>query len=166
MRPQTGAHVLVGTPGRLDDIMARAAGLSVKRLELLVLDEADRLLSMGFAAQVGSILRRLPKQRRTGLFSATQTEEVAELARAGLRNPVRITVRDASGGEAGGAAGGGSGKTPSQLALYFTLLEADAKLPRLVAFLARHAAQKARLYSRSYVLLLCSVLTLLFLYRS
>jgi ATP-dependent RNA helicase DDX55/SPB4 len=149
---QAGAHVLVGTPGRLDDIMARAAGMTVRRLELLVLDEADRLLSMGFAAQVGSILRRLPKQRRTGLFSATQTEEVAELARAGLRNPVRITVRDASGGPdaAGGGAGGGGSKTPSQLALYYTLLEADSKLPRLVAFLASHPTQKARMRCRKH----------------
>jgi len=134
--------VLVGTPGRLDDIMARSVALSVRRLELLVLDEADRLLSMGFKTQVSSILARLPKQRRTGLFSATQTEEVAELARAGLRNPVRVTVRDAA--PQGKAQGGGSGKTPAQLALYYTLVEADAKLPRLVAFLARHSTEKAR----------------------
>ena len=139
--------MLVGTPGRLDDIMTRCTALNVRRLELLVLDEADRLLSMGFQAQVSGILSRLPKQRRTGLFSATQTEEVAELARAGLRNPVRITVRDAAGGAPGGAgaAGGGSGKTPSQLALHYALVEADDKLPRLVAFLARHAKEKARL---------------------
>jgi ATP-dependent RNA helicase DDX55/SPB4 len=139
--------VLVGTPGRLDDIMTRSAALSVRRLELLVLDEADRLLSMGFKTQVSSILSRLPKQRRTGLFSATQTDEVAELARAGLRNPVRITVRDAAGGAADGIAApgqGGSGKTPSQLALYYALTEADDKLPRLVAFLARHAKEKAQ----------------------
>ena len=142
--------MLVGTPGRLDDIMTRCTALNVRRLELLVLDEADRLLSMGFQAQVSGILSRLPKQRRTGLFSATQTEEVAELARAGLRNPVRITVRDAAGaapGGAGAAAGGGSGKTPSQLALYYARVEADDKLPRLVAFLARHAQEKARLPS-------------------
>ena len=67
--------------------------MSLRRVELLVLDEADRLLSMGFAPQVNAIIRRLPKQRRTGLFSATQTDEVQELARAGLRNPMRITVR-------------------------------------------------------------------------
>ena len=143
-RAQAGAHVLVGTPGRLDDIMTRSAALSVRRLELLVLDEADRLLSMGFKTQVSSILSRLPKQRRTGLFSATQTEEVAELARAGLRNPVRITVRDAAA-PAGAAAAAAGGKTPSQLALYYALAEADDKLPRLVAFLARHAKEKARI---------------------
>lgn len=61
--------------------------------QILILDEADRLLEMGFQKQVTSILARLPKQRRTGLFSATQTEAVEELARAGLRNPVRVEVK-------------------------------------------------------------------------
>jgi len=166
LRPQNGAHVLIGTPGRLDDVMARSGSLSLRRLELLVLDEADRLLSMGFSAQVGSILRRLPKQRRTGLFSATQTEEVEELARAGLRNPVRITVRCAYIATAfhllcaalrrltrcvrrdtakGGPACGG--KTPSQLSLYHGMCSgSDDKLPRLVAFLQRHAQHKVIVY--------------------
>ena len=51
---------------------------------------------MGFARAINAIIARLPKQRRTGLFSATQTDEVEELARAGLRNPVRVTVRDSA----------------------------------------------------------------------
>lgn len=57
-----------------------------------MLDEADRLLDMGFRAQLDAIMHRLPRQRRTGLFSATQTEAVESLARAGLRNPVRVNV--------------------------------------------------------------------------
>lgn len=60
---------------------------------MLVLDEADTLLDMGFKDTINQLLAILPKQRRTGLFSATQTKEVSELARAGLRNPVRISVR-------------------------------------------------------------------------
>lgn len=74
-----GANILVGTPGRLDDAMERLKEMSFRELELLVLDEADRLLDMGFEASLNSILARLPKQRRTGLFSATQTEEVLQV---------------------------------------------------------------------------------------
>ena len=137
--------MLVGTPGRLDDVLTRSGALSLRRLELLVLDEADRLLSMGFAPQVNAIIRRLPKQRRTGLFSATQTEEVQELARAGLRNPMRITVRDTATGGGGGSA---PSKTPSQLRLlYTTCPDAAAKLPLLVSFLRRYgASQKVLVY--------------------
>lgn len=61
-------------------------------LQILILDEADRLLDMGFQKQLTDIISRVPKLRRTGLFSATQTEAVEELARAGLRNPVRVEV--------------------------------------------------------------------------
>lgn len=82
-----GGHVLVGTPGRLDDIMQRCTSMDLRTVEVLVLDEADRLLDMGFRAQLDAIMRRLPRQRRTGLFSATQTDAVEALARAGLRNP-------------------------------------------------------------------------------
>lgn len=63
-----------------------------RSLEVLVLDEADRLLDMGFNASIQAILSRLPKQRRTGLFSATQTKEVEELMKAGMRNPVKVTI--------------------------------------------------------------------------
>ncbi|BBG98092.1 P-loop containing nucleoside triphosphate hydrolases superfamily protein [Prunus dulcis] len=87
---EEGANLLIGTPGRLYDIMERMDGLDLRDLEILILDEADRLLDMGFQKQINDIISRLPKLRRTGLFSATQTEAVEELARAGLRNPVRV----------------------------------------------------------------------------
>lgn len=63
--------MLVGTPGRLDDVLRRCPWLSCRSVEVLVLDEADRLLAMGFKQQLDAIMLRLPKQRRTGLFSAT-----------------------------------------------------------------------------------------------
>lgn len=68
-----GANILIGTPGRLDDVIKRSKALSYKAFEVLVLDEADRLLEMGFQRQLDAIMTTLPKQRRTGLFSATQT---------------------------------------------------------------------------------------------
>lgn len=60
---------MVGTPGRLSDIIKRTSSMDLKRLEVLVLDEADRLLEMGFKAELDAIMARLPKQRRTGQLS-------------------------------------------------------------------------------------------------
>jgi ATP-dependent RNA helicase DDX55/SPB4 len=90
---ENGARIIVGTPGRILDMKNRCGLFNFKTLEVLVLDEADRLLDMGFQETINQILSFLPKQRRTGLFSATQTKEVKELARVGMRNPVSICVR-------------------------------------------------------------------------
>lgn len=91
-----GANIIVATPGRLEDALCsgkRLKQLNVRTLEMLILDEADRLLDLGFSTSINEILKRVPKQRRTGLFSATQTREVESLVRAGLRNPARIDVQ-------------------------------------------------------------------------
>ena len=137
--------VLVATPGRLWDVMQRSKELDAKKCELLILDEADRLLGMGFMTTLNNIISRLPKQRRTGLFSATQTEEVAELARAGLRNPVRVTVRDALNAAAK-AAGEKTGKLPTQLQLLYRVCPIDAKLWHFVNFLKEHRECKLIVY--------------------
>ena len=65
---ERGGNLIVGTPGRIMDVMKRSALLETKTLEVLVLDEADRLLDMGFKKQLDFIMGRLPKQRRTGHF--------------------------------------------------------------------------------------------------
>uniref|UniRef100_A0A8C1VEC3 ATP-dependent RNA helicase n=1 Tax=Cyprinus carpio TaxID=7962 RepID=A0A8C1VEC3_CYPCA len=102
--PQFRQILLIGGSNPIEDVEKfktqgrKADGLdlatAVKSLDVLVLDEADRLLDMGFEASLNTILGYLPKQRRTGLFSATQTQELEKLVRAGLRNPVRITVKE------------------------------------------------------------------------
>lgn len=61
---------------------------------MLVLDEADKLLELGFEKSINTVLQYLPTQRRTGLFSATQTKQVAMLVKAGLRNPVMVIVKE------------------------------------------------------------------------
>jgi superfamily II DNA/RNA helicase len=84
-----GAHVLVATPGRLEDIANRRL-VNLDGIQILVLDEADRMLDMGFQPQVDAIVRRLPRKRQTMFFSATLDGEVAELARAYTHNPSRF----------------------------------------------------------------------------
>ena len=75
------AHVLVATPGRMNDLLERKA-VSLDGVSMLVLDEADRMLDMGFKPQVDRIVRRLPNARQTMFFSATLDATVGELARA------------------------------------------------------------------------------------
>ncbi|KAG6916097.1 hypothetical protein DXG01_008424 [Tephrocybe rancida] len=93
----TGADIVIGTPGRVEEFLLGKGKLtvSVRELEVLVLDEADRLLDLGFQQVLTRILNHLPKQRRTGLFSATMTDAdaLSELVRVGLRNPARIIVK-------------------------------------------------------------------------
>jgi ATP-dependent RNA helicase RhlE len=82
------AHLVVATPGRLEDLAARRM-LSLSDITMLVLDEADRMLDMGFQPQVDRIVRRLPKARQTMFFSATLDGEVGRLARSYTTDPAR-----------------------------------------------------------------------------
>jgi ATP-dependent RNA helicase RhlE len=82
------AHVVVATPGRLNDLLERKA-ISLEGVKILVLDEADRMLDMGFKPQVDRIVRRVPTNRQTMFFSATLDSTVGELAHAYTSNPVR-----------------------------------------------------------------------------
>jgi ATP-dependent RNA helicase RhlE len=84
-------EIVVATPGRLVDHLEQG-NARLDMVEILVLDEADRMLDMGFKPQLDRILRRLPRQRQTLLFSATMAGEVAEFARLHLVNPVRVEV--------------------------------------------------------------------------
>ncbi|HZJ55702.1 MAG TPA: DEAD/DEAH box helicase [Myxococcaceae bacterium] len=83
--------ILVATPGRLVDHLESGTA-RLDEIEILVLDEADRMLDMGFAPQLRRVMARLPAKRQTLLFSATMAGEVAEFARKHLRSPVRVEV--------------------------------------------------------------------------
>ncbi len=88
---QRGVEVIVATPGRLNDHLDQGTA-RLDQIEILVLDEADRMLDMGFLPQLRRILKHVPKKRQSLLFSATMAGEVQEFAREHLQHPVRVEV--------------------------------------------------------------------------
>ncbi|KZZ74063.1 ATP-dependent RNA helicase DbpA, partial [Oleiphilus sp. HI0130] len=86
-----GAHIIVGTPGRIQDHL-RKRTLDLSNVETLVLDEADRMLDMGFMEEVEQIAEQCPRERQTLLFSATFPDKIATLAKKILQTPVQVTV--------------------------------------------------------------------------
>ncbi len=98
MRPQAaslehGAHVIVGTPGRIMDHLERG-NLGLGALKTLVLDEADRMLDMGFFDDIATVVRQCPADRQTLLFSATYPEGIAKLSQRILRNPKEVKLEE------------------------------------------------------------------------
>ena len=96
MRPQLaslahGAHIVVGTPGRIMDHLERGS-LNLEALNTLVLDEADRMLDMGFFDDIKTVVQQCPKQRQTLLFSATYPEGIAKLSAAFMREPKEVKL--------------------------------------------------------------------------
>ncbi|MDE0331897.1 MAG: DEAD/DEAH box helicase [Nitrospinae bacterium] len=88
---QEKADVIVATPGRLLDHLNRKS-VHFRKLEILIIDEADRMLDMGFAEEITDILKRLPKKRQTMLFSATMPEKIQDLANRAVSDPVQINI--------------------------------------------------------------------------
>src|SRR4029079_12113042 len=89
------AHILVATPGRLEDLAERGL-VDLTRVQTFVLDEADRIIDMGFQPQVDRIVRRLPRNRQTMFFSATLDGRVGRLAHAYTNSPSRIEGESSS----------------------------------------------------------------------
>ncbi|KAI8913244.1 P-loop containing nucleoside triphosphate hydrolase protein [Gorgonomyces haynaldii] len=85
-------HIIVCTPGRLVDHLENTKGFNLKQLKYLVMDEADRLLDLDFGAEIEKVLKVIPRERNTFLFSATMTSKVEKLQRASLVNPVKVEV--------------------------------------------------------------------------
>ena len=96
IRPQIEAvrknpHIVIATPGRLIDHL-RQKTVNLKNVNILILDEADRMLDMGFLPQINEILRSVPKERQTMLFSATISSEIMRIASANMKFPIRVEI--------------------------------------------------------------------------
>jgi ATP-dependent RNA helicase RhlE len=115
------AHILVATPGRLEDL-AQQRLVDLSRVQTFVLDEADRMLDMGFQPQVDKIVRRLPRNRQTMFFSATLDGRIGELARAYTNSPSRFDVDHAE-------------DAPGEIVHRFVSVTANTKVDTLVEHL-------------------------------
>ncbi|GJJ14735.1 hypothetical protein Clacol_009002 [Clathrus columnatus] len=132
-------NILVATPGRLLQHMDQTIGFECGNVQVLVLDEADRILDMGFARSLNAIIEHLPKDRQTLLFSATQTQSVQDLARLSLKDPASIAVKEA----------GSSVATPKNLEQHYMVCELDKKLDVLYSFIKTHLKIKAIVFISS-----------------
>lgn len=140
---KSSPNILIGTPGRLLEVLSSPhVHCPQSSFEALVMDEADRLLDLGFSDTLQKILSRLPKQRRTGLFSASVSEALDQLVRVGLRNPVRIAVKVKS------ASGAQDKRTPASLQMSYITTKPTLKMPALRQLLSdmESPPQKTVLY--------------------
>ncbi|MBW0496126.1 hypothetical protein O181_035841 [Austropuccinia psidii MF-1] len=127
-------NILVATPGRLQQHLEQTAGFDCDNLQLLVLDEADRILDMGFSKCLNAIISSLPTSRQTLLFSATQTKSVKDLARLSLNNPEYVSARE-TGVERDLI-------TPKELIQSYMITPLNSKLDYLWGFLKTHLKTK------------------------
>jgi ATP-independent RNA helicase DbpA len=139
LRPQAnalerGVHIVVGTPGRVLDHLTRET-LDLRQVECVVLDEADRMLDMGFADEMEGILSALPETRQTVLFSATFPATIEAISRKYQRTPERVTISASATSEA---------STIEELVL---MLEQEHKLVALRSTLEQHAHESALVFA-------------------
>jgi ATP-dependent RNA helicase DDX10/DBP4 len=131
-------NILVCTPGRMLQHMDQTASFDVNNLQMLVLDEADRIMDMGFQSTVDAIVEHLPKERQTLLFSATQTKKVSDLARLSLRDPEYVAVHETA-----------SSSTPSTLQQHYVITSLPEKLDTLYSFLRSNIKSKILVFLSS-----------------
>ncbi|KAE9449866.1 hypothetical protein C3L33_18237, partial [Rhododendron williamsianum] len=124
-------NILVCTPGRLLQHMDETPNFDCSQLQVLVLDEADRILDVGFKKALNAIVSQLPKHRQTFLFSATQTKSVQDLARLSLKDPEYLSVHDES-----------VTATPNRLHQTAIIVPLDQKLDMLWSFIKSHLNSK------------------------
>ncbi|KAM3727922.1 putative ATP-dependent RNA helicase [Dirofilaria immitis] len=140
-------HVIVATPGRLVDHLENTKGFNLRALKYLVMDEADRILNMDFEVELEKILKVIPKERRTYLYSATMTKKVAKLERASLNDPVRIEVNSKY-------------QTVDKLKQYYIFIPYKYKEAYLVYILNEMAGQTAIIFCSTCVSALRTALML------
>ncbi|ELR46816.1 Putative ATP-dependent RNA helicase DDX10, partial [Bos mutus] len=131
-------NILVCTPGRLLQHMDETICFHATNLQMLVLDEADRILDMGFADTMNAIIENLPKKRQTLLFSATQTKSVKDLARLSLKNPEYVWVHEKA-----------KYSTPATLEQNYIVCELQQKISVLYSFLRSHLKKKSIVFFSS-----------------
>uniref|UniRef100_A0A8C8DGK7 ATP-dependent RNA helicase n=1 Tax=Oncorhynchus tshawytscha TaxID=74940 RepID=A0A8C8DGK7_ONCTS len=124
-------NIIICTPGRLLQHMDETAAFHASDLHMLVLDEADRILDMGFADTINAIVENLPKTRQTLLFSATQTKSVKDLARLSLKDPEYVWVHEKA-----------KFSTPATLEQNYVVCELHQKVNMLFSFIRSHLQKK------------------------
>jgi ATP-dependent RNA helicase DDX10/DBP4 len=135
-------NILVATPGRLLQHMDQTVGFDADNLQLLVLDEADRILDMGFKKTLTALLNHLPKTRQTLLFSATQTDSVSDLARLSLTDPAHIGVSS-------DPTSSSLSTMPKNLEQNYLLAPLEQKLSILWSFIKTHLQSKTIVFLSS-----------------
>ncbi|KAI9896905.1 hypothetical protein N3K66_007927 [Trichothecium roseum] len=130
-------HVVVATPGRLVDHLEKTKGFSLRTLRYLVMDEADRLLDMDFGPSIDKILKFVPRERRTFLFSATMSSRIESLQRASLRDPVRVSISS------------NKYQTVSTLLQHYIFIPSDRKDVNLVYLANEFAGQSCIVFTRT-----------------
>ncbi|KAM6140184.1 LOW QUALITY PROTEIN: putative ATP-dependent RNA helicase DDX10 [Pterocles gutturalis] len=131
-------NMLICTPGRLLQHMDETSYFYASDLQMLILDEADRILDMGFADTMNAIIENLPKKRQTLLFSATQTKSVKDLARLSLKDPEYVWVHEKA-----------KFSTPATLDQNYVVCELHQKVNMLYSFLRSHLKKKTIVFFAS-----------------
>ncbi|HSB90454.1 MAG TPA: DEAD/DEAH box helicase [Anaerolineales bacterium] len=131
---RNGVDIIIATPGRLMDHLDRR-NLRFDGLEILVLDEADRMLDMGFLPDIESIVRRMPEQRQTMLFSATMPGPIQSLTYRFMRHPVRVEIENA--------------RPPEAIHQQIYAVPKHLKVPLLIELLRKTAVDSALVFTRT-----------------
>ncbi|KAG5971829.1 ATP-dependent RNA helicase dbp4 [Claviceps digitariae] len=124
-------NILVCTPGRMLQHLDQTAGFDANNLQILVLDEADRIMDMGFQSAVDALVEHLPKSRQTLMFSATQSKKVSDLARLSLNEPQYVSVHEAA-----------VSATPTTLQQHYIVTPLHEKLDTLYGFIKSNLKSK------------------------